>query len=107
VETFDFSRGAAHARCIYDNTAEISTSRKDWVQVIWLAHGWDAQSRIPRVEFRYKRDRVKEGGAEEPYAFLDQLPALWAHSSKIWLRHTSPTSDPNRGRWLVSPQMRI
>jgi hypothetical protein len=102
--TFDFSRGAAHACCIYDKTAELSASRKDWMHIVWAARGWDGVSRITRVEFRYKRDCLKELGVEDPYAFLDQLPKLWAYSTKVWLRHTTPTADPNRGRWRVSPQ---
>jgi hypothetical protein len=102
--TFDFSRGAAHACCIYDKTAELAASRKDWMQLVWASRGWDGQSRVTRVEFRYKRDCLKELGVEEPYAFLDQLPSLWAYSTKVWLRHTTPTADPNRGRWPVSPQ---
>jgi len=101
--TFDFSRGAAHACCIYDKTAELSASRKDWMHVVWAARGWDGASRVTRVEFRYKRECLKELGVEEPYAFLDQLPTLWAYSTKVWLRHTTPTADPNRGRWPTSP----
>jgi len=40
---------------------------------------------------------------EEAYDFLDQIPGLWAYSSFQWLRHTIPTDDTNRGRWLESP----
>jgi hypothetical protein len=105
--TFDFSRGAAHSCCIYDKTAELSASRKDWMQVVWAARGWDGESRVTRVEFRYKRECLKELGVDEPYAFLDQLPALWAYSTKVWLRHTTPTADPNRGRWPLSPQWEL
>jgi hypothetical protein len=101
--TFDFSRGAAHACCIYDKTAELSASRKDWMHAVWTTNGWDGASRVTRVEFRYKRECLKELGVEEPYAFLDQISALWAYSTQVWLRHTLPTADPNRGRWSVSP----
>jgi len=73
------------------------------MRAVWASRGWDGASRITRVEFRYKRECLKELGVEEPYAFLDQLPALWAYSTKVWLRHTVPTADPNRGRWPVSP----
>jgi hypothetical protein len=55
------------------------------------------------VEFRYKRECLHELSVEEPHAFLDQLPGLWAYSTFQWLRHTQPTFDANRGRWPVSP----
>jgi hypothetical protein len=42
-------------------------------------------------------------GVEEAYAFLDQIPSLWAYPTKQWLRHTIPNGDPNRARWPLSP----
>jgi hypothetical protein len=100
---FDFSRGAAHACCIYDKTKEISKSGKQWVQEVWLRNGWDGVSRVVRVEFRYKREALHELSVEEPYAMLCQLAGLWAYSTAKWLRHTIPTEDANRGRWPLSP----
>ena len=100
--TFDFSKGGAHSCCIYDKTTEIAVSRKDWMQEVWVENGWDGASRVTRVEFRYKRECLKEMGVEEAYAFLDQIPGLWAYSTKRWLRHTMPTADPNRTRWPLS-----
>jgi hypothetical protein len=59
LATLDFSKGAPHACCIYDRTAEIAVSRKDWMQEVWTSNGWDGQSRVTRVEFRYKRERLR------------------------------------------------
>jgi hypothetical protein len=101
--TLDFSKGAPHSCCIYDKTKEITVSRKDWMQEVWKSHGWDGESRVTRVEFRYKRECLREMGVEEAYAFLDQLPSLWAYSTKQWLRHTIPSSDRNKARWPTSP----
>jgi hypothetical protein len=100
--TLDFSKGATHSCCIYDKTKEITVSRKDWMQEVWKSNGWDGESRITRVEFRYKRDCLREMGVEEVYAFLDQIPTLWAYSTKQWLRHTLPTTDRNKARWPTS-----
>jgi hypothetical protein len=100
---YEFSKGAAHSCCIYDKTTEITRSRKDWMKEVWEQHGWDGTSRVIRVEFRYKRECLRELGVEEAYDFLDQMPGLWAYSSLQWLRHTIPTDDTNRGRWLTSP----
>jgi hypothetical protein len=100
--TLDFSKGAPHSCCIYDKTKEITVSRKDWMHEVWKSNGWDGESRVTRVEFRYKRECLREMGVEEAYAFLDQLPGLWAYSTKQWLRHTIPNGDPNRARWPLS-----
>jgi hypothetical protein len=101
--TLDFSKGAAHSCCIYDKTKEITVSRKDWMHEVWRSNGWDGESRVTRVEFRYKRECLREMGVEEAFAFLDQLPSLWAYSTKQWLRHTLPTTDHNKARWPTSP----
>jgi hypothetical protein len=103
LATLDFSKGAPHGCCLYDKTAEIVVSRKDWTQAVWASNGWDGESRVTRVEFRYKRECLREMHVEEAYAFLDQVPSLWAYSTKHWLRHTIPNGDPNRARWPVSP----
>jgi hypothetical protein len=102
LATLDFSKGAPHACCIYDKTAEIAVSRKDWMQEVWKSNEWDGESRVTRVEFRYKRECLREMKVEEAYAFLDQIPSLWAYSTKQWLRHTIPNGDPNRARWPLS-----
>ncbi len=102
LATLDFSKGAPHACCIYDKTAEIQVSRKDWMQEVWKSNGWDEDSSVTRVEFRYKRECLREMKVEEAYAFLDQIPSLWAYSTKQWLRHTLPNGDPNRARWPLS-----
>jgi hypothetical protein len=103
LATLDFSKGAPHACCVYDKTAEIMVSRKDWMHEVWTSNGWDGESRVTRVEFRYKRECLREMKVEEAYAFLDQAPSLWAYSTKQWLRHTIPNGDPNRARWPISP----
>jgi hypothetical protein len=103
LATLDFSKGAPHSCCLYDKTAEIKVSRKDWMEEVWSFNGWDGESRVTRVEFRYKRECLREMGVEEAYAFLDQIPSLWAYSTKQWLRHTLPNTDPNRARWPLSP----
>jgi hypothetical protein len=100
---YEFSKGATHSCCLYDKTKELAVSRKDWMLAVWERHGWDGASRVVRVEFRYKRECLKELGVEEPYAMLDQLAGLWAYSSAQWLRHTIPTQDTNKGRWPLSP----
>lgn len=104
---FVFSKGAAHSCTLYDKTAEIRVSRKDWMRVVWRCHGWDGHARVFRVEFRYKRECLHELGIEDAFAFLDHLPGMWAYSTQCWLKHTMPAADTNRGRWPVSPPWQV
>jgi hypothetical protein len=104
---YDFSKTAPHSCIVYDKTREIRRSRKDWMRAIWERAGCDGQGRIIRVEFRYERECLRELEVEEAYAFLDQLPGLWAYSTIEWLRHTVPDpSDSNQGRWPITPLWR-
>jgi hypothetical protein len=98
-----FCKGAARSCCIYDKTKEITVSRKDWMQTVWTANGWDGEARVTRVEFRYKRECLREMAVDEAFAFLDQISGLWAYSTRQWLRHTVPTTDRNKARWPTSP----
>jgi hypothetical protein len=105
---FEFSKKAPHSCVIYDKTRELARSRKEWMHTVWQANGWDGRGRVIRVEFRYERECLREMEVEEAYAFLDQVPGLWAYSTRGWLRHTLPDlSDANKGRWPVSPVWRL
>ena len=99
--TLRLQQRGAHSCCIYDKTKEITVSRKDWMQEVWSENGWDGESRVTRVEFRYKRECLREMGVDEAFAFLDQITG-WAYSTKQWLRHTIPATDRNKARWPTS-----
>jgi hypothetical protein len=77
------------------------------MQGVWISNGWNKESRVTRMECRYKRECLREMGMEDTYAFLGQIPSLWAYSTKQWLRHTIPNGDPNRTRWPLSPLWRL
>jgi hypothetical protein len=99
----EFRKGAAHSCCIYDKTKELAKSRKEGMHAMWERTGWEGDARVVRVEFRYTRECLRELGSECPYGLLDQLAGLWDYSTLHWLRHTVPSDDTNRGRWLCSP----
>ncbi|MBA3823192.1 MAG: hypothetical protein H0X24_04695 [Ktedonobacterales bacterium] len=99
---FKFSQGAAHSCDIYDKTMEVKTHQKEWFYAVWKANGWDGQSKVIRVEFRYKRACLNEMGIDEPYDMLGRLPNMWAYSTKKWLRHTDPDHNTNQSRWEPS-----
>src|SRR5579875_168399 len=97
-----FSQGAPHSCDIYDKTLEVKSHGKQWFYEVWKANGWDGESTITRVEFRYKRECLHEMGIECPYDMLDQLSEMWAYSTQKWLRHTVPDADTNQSRWATS-----
>ncbi len=99
---YKFSQGAPHSCDIYDKTLEVKVRGKQWFHEIWQANGWDGESKVTRVEFRYKRECLHEMGIECPYDMLDRLPELWAYSTQKWLRHTIPDNDSNQSRWDTS-----
>ncbi len=99
---YKFSQGAPHSCDIYDKTLEVKVRGKQWFHEIWKANGWDGESKVTRVEFRYKRECLHEMGIECPYDMLDRLPDLWAYSTQKWLRHTVPDNDSNQSRWDTS-----
>jgi hypothetical protein len=57
---FEFCKGAAHSCCIYDKTRELAKFRKEAMQAIWERRVWAGVSRVVRLEFRYKRDCLRE-----------------------------------------------
>jgi hypothetical protein len=97
-----FSKTAPHSCCLYDKTAEVKVHQKEWFYAVWKHNGWDGETPITRVEFRYERECLREMGIEDPYELLDQLDGLWAYSSQQWLRQTVPSADTNQSRWAVS-----
>jgi hypothetical protein len=46
-----FSCGGPHSCRVYDKTKEITMSRNDCMQAVWLHNGWDGTSLITCVEF--------------------------------------------------------
>jgi hypothetical protein len=106
---YALSRGAPHSAAIYDKVLEIrQKSGKIWFLDLWRAGGWDGQAPVCRLEFRYKREFLREfglvdGEALTHYDLLDRLGDLWRYSTTEWLRYCVPTADTNRSRWPVHP----
>lgn len=102
VKGFYFSKTAPHSCAIYNKSAEVVVHHKEWFHEIWRKNGWDGESTVTRIEFRYERECLREMGIECPYAMLDELDNMWAYSARKWLRHTVPTVDTNQSRWPTS-----
>jgi hypothetical protein len=102
IKALYFSKTAPHSCCIYDKTAEVKVHHKEWFYEVWKRNGWDGETPITRIEFRYEREALREMGVECPFEMLNQLDSLWAYSTQQWLRHTVPSADTNQSRWAVS-----
>jgi hypothetical protein len=102
MKAFYFSKTAPHSCCIYDKTAEVKVHHKEWFYEVWKKNGWDGETLVTRIEFRYEREALREMGVECPFELLNQLDSLWAYSTQQWLRHTVPSADTNQSRWAVS-----
>jgi hypothetical protein len=107
IKALYFSKTAPHSCCIYDKTAEVKVHHKEWFYEVWKRNGWDGETPITRIEFRYERECLREMGIECPFELLNQLDSLWAYSSQQWLRHTVPSADNNQSRWAVSEAWQV
>jgi hypothetical protein len=105
-ETLTFSRGAPHEAVIYNKPREIRYHSRDklWFVDLWRRNGWDGIAPITRVEMRYGRAALHELGCEGVETTFERHDALWAYSTREWLRHTAPDpTEPRRSLWPVSP----
>ena len=89
---------------LYNKTKEIQQSDKTWFRDYWLAHKWDGQAKVWRVEFSIEREGFHEMEIEDIYDALRNLKRLWAYCSYEWLRMAIPdATDKTRTRWETHP----
>jgi hypothetical protein len=125
VSTLRFSSHGCPLSCsIYNKTLEIrQKSGKTWFHDLWRrgvegpsGGTWDGESDVWRVEFRFKREFLRnlKTPIEDAYDLLEQLKPLWEYAAgRIvggedglpdgWLRYVLPSEDTNRSRWPVHP----
>jgi hypothetical protein len=122
LATLEFGARGPLSCSIYNKTLEIKQkSRKTWFYDFWRKGGWDRESEVWRVEFRYRREALHEVGVpgvfegiEDVYNLIERLEALWVYAAGHvaggpdglpdgWLRYVVPGSDKNRARWEVHP----
>ena len=96
--------GGPMAARLYDKTLEILKSHKDWLKPLWVARGWDGESRVLRLEFEIKRDVLKGFGLESLADVLRAMAGVWSYATTEWLRLTLPNPDDGtRSRWPIHP----
>ena len=89
---------------IYDKTAEIKLSGKQYLWDIWSAAGWDGIAPVWRLEFQFKRAFLVEMGLSSEFDVTAAYPRLWQYATREWLRLTQPVpGDDNQSRWPTHP----
>ena len=78
-----FGRSDMHAR-LYKKSLEIKTSGKDYFRPIWLRSGWDGNADVWRLEAQFRRERLKQFGANTLVEFLDRTGDLWLYATQNW-----------------------
>ena len=98
---YTIGSGALRGR-IYDKSEEIEKTQKEWFRDIWLANGWDGESRMTRVEFQGRRDFLKEMLVHSFSDLCERLADMWRYCSLDWLRIRVKSGDSHRDRWPVA-----
>jgi len=102
-----FGRGAIHAR-LYDKSAEIVVSGKDWFREVWRDSGvyvdglpvWRLEYQLRRAALRTLRRRGDSGHVDSWAELLPNIQALWKHLSTQWLSMRLPRTKSSRKRLL-------
>lgn len=87
---------------IYDKSAEIAGSHKEWFQPIWSANGWNGKSKVTRVEFQARRDFLKKMGVDSFLSLCERLADMWRYYTHEWLTIRTPCADSHHHRWPVA-----
>jgi hypothetical protein len=96
---FTFGRDAIVAR-LYDKTAEIAHSGKDWIRSVW-GDQIDALRPVWRLEFQLRRELLAECSLREPEDTLKKRQDLWTYATR-WLSLRTHRGPVRRTRWPVT-----
>jgi len=130
VTSYHIGTGDVQAR-IYNKTVEMTKTHNEWYPALLAARNaalYDPSRALWRLEFQLLRAGVKgfklvaKPEVDDPDDMIqreldaEDLPhihsvrkafhwagRIWAYLTKRWLRLTTPTTDPNRGRWPEHP----
>jgi hypothetical protein len=85
---------------LYDKSAEIAHSGKDWMRTVW-GNRFDPLRPVWRMEFQLRRQVLAECSLHEPEDALRKRQALWTYATQ-WLSLRSPRPGQRRTRWPVA-----
>jgi hypothetical protein len=103
---FSFGRGVIVAR-LYDKTAELTKSGKDWMHAVWQAGGYDPSSSVWRLECQLRREALRELQLPTLPDLERRLASLWRYLLAHWLRLTVPVRSDRPERWPTDPVWQI
>jgi hypothetical protein len=96
---FTFGRDAMMAR-LYDKSAEIAHSGKDWMRTIW-GDRFDPLRPVWRLEFQLRREVLAQCSLQDPDGAVEKRQDLWTYATQ-WLSLRSPKRGERRTRWPVA-----
>jgi hypothetical protein len=91
---------------IYDKTAEIAASGKDWWHDVW-GSSYRPGEQVWRVELEIGRKGLTEFGLDMVREVLEATGDLWRYGTSEWLTFRSPTNDATKSRWPIAPEWRV
>lgn len=86
---------------IYDKTAEIYVSQKEWFHDYWLEKGWDGKIPVTRCEFQFRRQFLKEMDVNSYEDLIERMADIWRYCTQDWLKICYPGTKTNQSRWKV------
>ncbi len=95
---YKLGSGSLSAR-IYDKTAEIKVSQKEWFRDYWLKEDWDGETTVIRCEFQARRDFLKDMEVNTFEDLIERLADIWRYCTHDWLRICHVGSATNQARW--------
>jgi hypothetical protein len=110
ITGFSFgTHASALSAVIYNKSLYIRRKEQesDYFHDIWRRNGWDGESEVWRVEFRLKRDVLRdfeiEGvfhGVDDAYDLPERIVLMWQYCTEQWMRYVEPdANNKNRNRW--------
>lgn len=102
---FSFAVRSPLSARLYNKSLEMACKiDRPYLRELWIDSGWDGEQEVWRMEFQFRRQALRELGVVTYHQLTKALSGLWVHSTKIWLKHTEPSStDLTQTRWPCSP----
>ena len=104
ITGISFGPGNELSARLYDKTAEIIKSGKDYLKPLWEAKGWKEGETVWRMEFQSRREAFPDPLKRIAVDALPHMGAWWRYLATEWLRLAIPSeSDDTRTRWPMHP----
>jgi len=103
VQTYQYGKGAVVFR-LYNKTAEIVESGKDWMRDAWrCANGFDPSEPVWRAEVQLRRAALDDLGVNHPEQVFADPRALLDFGLR-WAQMRVPSADATKTRWPEDPR---